>query len=510
MLKSMGSTSPASPRRTPFRALTAGAVLLICGCAVGPRYHAPSPPPVRTYTAVPVPAAISPAPGAPAVQTLQYGAAVNSRWWREFHSPALDRLVTAAIAGNPGLDAAEATLKEARFNMKAAQGVFYPQVSLGLDAQRLKQSAASNGGVFTPPLFTLYTGELSVSYDPDVFGLSRLVSRNEQAQVDVAADQLQAARLTLAGNVVNIALNLAALDEEIAAEKSDIRDQAQLLELTRKRYALGADSQLSVLTQAIQLNSSRAALPALQQARDQARHLLAVYLGRFPAQSRAFRPPRLSQLHLPSRLPVSLPSVLVLRRPDIRAAQAQLRAANAVVGEQVARMYPLLQLTADFGGASNTLGSLFDPADRVWALGAPLVMPLFEGGALEAQKHAAEEAYRAVFANYRSTVLNAFGNVADVLRALQHDAVAAAAEKRALREATRAFAVVRTQYRSGAVDYLSLLTSEVQYDTARIAYIQAQTRQLADTAALYVSLGGGERISASPGAHPGSSQESRK
>lgn len=506
----MRSTHPGRARRCRSRVLIAGAALLLSGCAVGPRYHAPGPPPVRTYTSVPVAAGISAAPGAPAVQTLEYGAAVSSRWWREFQSPELDQLVTAALARNPGLDAAEATLKEARFNMKAAQGVFYPQVSLGLNAERLKQSAASNGGVFKPPLFSLYTGELSVSYDPDVFGLNRLVSRDEQAQVDVAADQLQAARLALAGNVVNIALNLAALDEEIAAQRSDIRDQAQLLELTRKRYALGADSQLSVLTQAIQLNSSRAALPALQQARDQARHLLAVYLGKFPAQARDFRPPRLSQLHLPSRLPVSLPSVLVLQRPDIRAAEAQLRAANAVVGEQVARMYPLLQLTADFGGASNTLGSLFDPADRVWALGAPLVMPLFEGGTLEAQKHAAEQAYVAVFADYRSAVLNAFGNVADALRALQHDAVAAAAEKRALQEATLAFGVVRTQYRSGAVDYLSLLTSEVQYDTARIAYIQAQTRQLSDTAALYVSLGGGEQMTASPGAHPGSSQESRK
>ncbi len=483
---------------------------MIAGCAVGPTYHAPVPPSVTTYTSVPLAATISPAPAAAAVQTLAYGAAVNPRWWRDFGSPALDRLVETALARNPGLDAAEATLKEARYNMKAAEGIFYPQVSLGLSAERLKESAASNGGVFTPPLFNLYTGEASVSYDPDVFGLNRLVSRNEQAQVDVAADQLQAARLTLAGNVVNVALSLAALDEEIAAEQNDIGDQTQLLELTRKRYALGADSELSVLTQAVQLESSRAALPTLEQARDQARHLLAVYLGRFPAEAHTFETPRLAQLRLPSRLPVSLPSALVRRRPDIRAAEAQLRAANAVVGEQVARMYPSLQLMGDFGGQSNVLSSLFDPAARVWDLGAPLVVPLFEGGTLEAQKHAAEQAYAAVFATYRSTVLNAFGNVADVLRALQHDAVAAAAEKHALRDATRAFALVRTQYRSGAVDYLSLLTSEVQYDTARIAYIQAEARQLTDTAALYMAMGGGDQVAAPQSPRPGSQQESSK
>jgi len=310
--------------------------------------------------------------------------------------------------------------------------------------------------------------------------------------------------------VVNAALNVAALDEEIAAEQNDIRDQTQLLELTRKRYALGADSELSVLTQAVQLESSRAALPTLEQARDQARHLLAVYLGRFPAEARTFETPQLAKLRLPSRLPVSLPSTLVRQRPDIRAAEAQLRAANAAVGEQVARMYPSLQLTGAFGGQSNSWSSLFDPASRVWDIAAPLVLPLFEGGTLEAQKHAAEQAYEAVFADYRSTVLNAFSNVADALRAMQHDAVAAAAQKRAQQDASRAFALVRTQYRSGAVDYLGLLTSEIQYDTARIAYIQAETRQLADTAALDVALGGGDQVTAAPSPRPGSQQESRK
>jgi NodT family efflux transporter outer membrane factor (OMF) lipoprotein len=510
ILKAMRWKQTAATLRFCTRALTAGAAVMIFGCAVGPRYHAPVPPSITTYTSVPLAAPIAPAPAAAAVQTLEYGAAVNPRWWRDFGSPALDQLVEAALARNPGLDAAEATLKETRYNMKAAQGIFYPQVSLGLSAERLRQSGASNGGVFKPPLFNLYTADVSVSYDPDVFGLSRLVTRNERAQVDVAADQLQAARLTLAGNVVNISVNLAALDEEIAAEQSDIRDQAQLLELTRKRYALGADSELSVLTQAIELNSSRATLPTLEQARDQARHLLAIYLGKFPAEARTFKIPRLAELQLPSRLPVSLPSALVRERPDVRAAEAQLRAANAVVGEQVARMYPSLQLTALFGSQSNSWGNLFNPAARMWNLAAPLVLPLFEGGALEAQKHAAEQAYVAVFANYRSTVLNAFTNVADVLRALQHDAVAAAAEKRALRDANLAFALVRTQYRGGAVDFLSLLTSEVQYDTARIAYIQAETRELSDTAALYVALGGGGEVPIPPAPHPGRPQESRK
>jgi NodT family efflux transporter outer membrane factor (OMF) lipoprotein len=490
-------------------ALLAGLTALVAGCAVGPVYHAPPPPRLTGYTAVPLPTTISAAPSGAAAQTLEYGAVVKREWWRNFGSPALDRLVQTALDRNPGLDAAEATLREARYDFKAATGIFYPDVSLGLSGERLKESAASSGGLFTPPIFNLYTGELSVSYEPDVFGLNRLVSRGAQAQVDVAADQMQAARLILEGNVVNTVLDLAALEQEVAAEQNDIHDQAQLLALTRKRYALGADSELAVLTQATQLETTRAALSQLELARDQARHLLALYLGKFPAAAQDLETPRLAALKLPRKLPVSLPTALVRQRPDIRAAEAQLRAANAVVGEQVARMFPLLQLTADYGGQSNAVDSLFDPAGRIWDAGAALAAPLFEGGILEAQKHAAEQGYVAVFANYRTAVLNAFGNVADVLRALQRDAVTAAAEQQALQDASRAFALVRTQYQGGAVDYLSLLTTEVQYDTARIASLQAQTRQLADAAALYVALGGGDDALADPprNAHPGRSKD---
>ncbi|MGH8282033.1 MAG: efflux transporter outer membrane subunit, partial [Gammaproteobacteria bacterium] len=218
----------------------------------------------------------------------------------------------------------------------------------------------------------------------------------------------------------------------------------------------------------------------------------ATYLGKFPSDAEGLNVPALADLHLPATLPVSLPSTLVQERPDILAAEAQLRAANAQVGEAVARMYPSLQLTGNFGNQSNNGGTLFDPASRIWDLAASIVLPLFEGGALEAQKHATEAAYRAVFANYQSTVLGAFRNVADVLRALQHDSAVLDAEARAMQAAQQAFALVQTQYNSGAVDYLSLLASETQYQNARIAFVQAEAQRYADTAALYVAMGGGE------------------
>ncbi|MGH8338216.1 MAG: efflux transporter outer membrane subunit, partial [Gammaproteobacteria bacterium] len=293
------------------------------------------------------------------------------------------------------------------------------------------------------------------------------------------------------------ALDLAALDDEVAATRQNVSDQRQILTLTRTRYQLGAASQFNVLTQESQLASSEARLPQLQQARDEAWHLLATYLGEFPAEAGGMHVPVLAELHLPSALPVSLPSTLVRERPDIMAAEAQLRAANAQVGEAVASMYPNLQLTGSFGAQSNRVGAFFDPASRLWDLAASLVMPLLEGGTLEAQKHATQAAYRAVFANYQSTVLGAFRNVADVLCTLQHDSIFLDAQARAMRAAQQALVLVQAQYRAGAVDFLSLLTSETQYQNARIAFVQAEAQRYADTAALYVALGGGEWMTVS-------------
>ncbi len=417
---------------------------------------------------------------------------VNPRWWKGFGSPALDHLVEQALAHSPDLAAAQATLEQSKYNLTAAKGVFYPQVALGLGAERTRTSGAATGGVAAPQLYNLYTGQVTVSYYPDAFGLNQLVVRGQQAQVDVADDQLSAARLTIAGNVVNTALDLAALDDEVAATQDSLRIQRQILDLTRTRYQYGATSQFDVLTQESQVASSEARLPQLQQARDAARHLLATYLGEFPAQAGGLVTPALAGLHLPEALPVSLPSALVRQRPDIRAAEAQLRAANAQVGEAVARMYPNLQLTGGFGGQSNQTDALFDPASRLWNLAASLVAPLFDGGTLSAQKHATQAAYRAVFANYQSTVLGAFRNVADVLRALQHDATLLDAQARAMRDAQQALTLVQAQYQAGGVDYLSLLASETQYQNARIALVQVQAQRFADTTALYLAMGGGE------------------
>lgn len=448
---------------------------------------------MTAYTASPAPRTIPGAPsasGAAAVeQTLDYGAPVTNTWYEAFGSKALNRLVATALAHNPDLAAAQATLQQAQYNLRAIEGVFYPQIAATGSAARERTSGAAGRPA---QLYNLYTGQVAITYSPDVFALNRVAVQGGQAQIDVARDQLRAARLTIAGNVVNTAIALAGVEAQIAATRTSIKALQTLVDLTAKRVALGAESRLALLTQQGQLATTQARLPVLEQTRDQMRHVLATYLGRFPAQADAMVVPALADLTLPKTVPVSLPSTLVRARPDIRAAEAQLRAANAVVGERVAALYPSLQLTGNLGGQSNRLRDLFDPAYRIWSVAANLAAPIFAGGTLEAQKHAAESAYQAVFATYRQTVLGAFRNVADALRALEHDAALLDAQSRASSAAEQAFKLATLEYRAGAIDYLALLTSEVQFENARIAQVQAQAQRYADTAALYVALGGGE------------------
>lgn len=474
----------------------------LAACSVGPPYVKPGAPEIGRYTASPLPSTLAAPESGAGGQRLDYAAPLAPRWWNQFGSPALDRLMAQALQHNTGLQAAQHTLEQARYEFKAAQGVFYPQVSLDAGAERVRSSGASSGGLTKPLLYDMYTGQFSVSYYPDAFGLNRLVAQNAQAQVDVAHEQLRAAQLVIEGNVANAAIGLAALDEQIEATKKSIADEQAVLELIRDRYSAGAVSQLQVATQESELSGTEAQLPALQLARDRTRHLLATYLGVFPSQADGMAIPRLSALHLPPTLPVSLPATLVRARPDVRAAEAQLRSANAQVGEAVARLYPGLQLSAGIGQQSNRWGAFFDPASRIWSLAAAAAAPIFDGGTLRAQQHAAEAAYGAVFANYRGAVLTAFRDVADALRALQRDADALQARSRALHAAQTGFDLAHSQYEAGAVDYLGLLTSEVQYQNARGAYIAAEAQRYTDSVGLYVALGGGEVDAGAEGASP--------
>jgi NodT family efflux transporter outer membrane factor (OMF) lipoprotein len=234
----------------------------------------------------------------------------------------------------------------------------------------------------------------------------------------------------------------------------------------------------------------RATLPALQQQLSASDHRLAVLVGQFPHDATPVRF-ALSDLKLPADLPVSLPSALVARRPDIKVQEMAMRQANAAVGVATANLLPQLTLQAQTGDQSASFSTMFTPAAAMWGLTSNLTQPIFAGGTLRARRRAAIDAYDQTQAQYRLAVLNAFQNVADSLTALQNDAQAVGAQFDAQTAAKSSLDLIQRQYDAGAVGYVSLLTAQQTYQQARISYVGAVASRYADTVALFQSLGGG-------------------
>jgi NodT family efflux transporter outer membrane factor (OMF) lipoprotein len=215
-----------------------------------------------------------------------------------------------------------------------------------------------------------------------------------------------------------------------------------------------------------------------------------VLAGKFPGE--ADLPEfTLDTLELPQQLPVSLPSMLVRQRPDIRAAEALLHQASAQVGVATANLYPRITLSGSYGTQANSTADLFGPTTGIWNVGASLLQPLFHGGELTARRRAAVAAYDQTVAQYRDTVLHAFQNVADTLRALEVDARALKLQTEAASIARDTFDLTHKEFTLGAANSLSLLNAERQYQQARISLVQSQALRYADTAALFQALGGG-------------------
>lgn len=465
-------------------------VIMLClaGCAVGPDFVRPAPPAADSYTRGAAPTETIPANGQ--TQHFVQGAGIAADWWRLFNSAKLDAVVREAIADNPGLQAAQASLRQSQDNLRAGYGVFFPQVDAEFDATRQKFSSARFGGTSAASIFNLFTLQASVSYTLDVFGGERRAVEGLQAQVDLERATVRGTYLALSGNVVNTMIARAAYGEEIKATEQLIVIQKEQVEITEAQAQAGTVPYVNVLSLRSQLASVEATLPPLRQRLDQAGHLLATLVGLAPGQ---WAPPQLelTELKLPTDLPVTLPSELVRQRPDILAAEAQLHSASADIGVATAALFPSFTLNGTYGQNNKSLNDLFASNSSFWSLGANVTAPLFRGGTLWFRREAALEGYRQSLATYRQTVLGAFAQVADTLRALEHDAEDLDAHSRALDAAEEALQLVQANFRAGTVNYLQILIANAQYHQAKIGYLQAQAARLQDTAALFVALGGG-------------------
>ncbi len=463
----------------------------VAGCTVGPDFMRPKAPEGAGYTPEKLPE-LKTGSNVRGGETQRFvdGLDIPGQWWTLFHSPELNSLIERALKANPNLQAAQATLRQAQENAYAQEGALYPSVDLNASTTRETISGATFGSPRSVGPFWVHTASVSVGYGLDVFGGLRRQIESLQAQAENQRFQLEATYLSLTSNVVLAAVQEASLRAQIAATQDIIQLQSEQLQVLQQQFELGGASRAAVLAQEATLAQTRATLPPLQKQAAQQRNLLAVLAGKFPNDEPAERFD-LGGLFLPESLPLSLPSQLIEQRPDVRAAEAQVHSASAQVGVAIANMLPQFNLSASYGHTATQMSSFADPSSAVWSIGAGLLQPLFRGGQLTHEKRAAEAAFEAAAAQYRNTVLTAFQNVADALRALESDANALTAQVEAERSSLDSLEMSRQQFQVGAITYTTLLDAERTYQQAHINVVQAQANRFADTAALFQALGGG-------------------
>lgn len=343
----------------------------------------------------------------------------------------------------------------------------------------------------------------SVSYTLDIWGGERRQVESLSATVEAQRDTLFGTYLVLASNVVNAALAQAGYRDQVQATEELLRLLREQLAITRTQAEAGIVPYATALTLETSVASTEATLPPLRQKIDETQDLLAALVGRTPADWKQ-APFALGDFTLPSEVPLSLPSELVRQRPDVLTAEAQLHSANAQIGVTTAAMLPNITLSASLGLASADGTQLFSAASGFWGLAAGLTQPLFHGGTLYYQNQAAIDARDLAAATYRQTVLSAFEQVADTLRALGHDAETVQAQLRAVQSSTEALRLIQANYESGVATYIQVLLADTQALQSQLGYIQAKTQRLQDTVALYVALGGGwwnapEAVAGAPG-----------
>ncbi|HXE78665.1 MAG TPA: efflux transporter outer membrane subunit [Rhodanobacter sp.] len=476
------------------RALAAVMVVLALGaCAVGPDFERPAAPKVDTYTAhAPGTTAATANVAGGEAQHFTSGSDIPGDWWTLFHSKALNALIAESLANNADLETARAALAVARETALAQRGVRYPSVTAGFSASREQDPPGALAAVPSTNayLYNLFTPQLSISYAPDLFGLNRRTTESAQAQAEAARFQMLATQVTLSTNVVLAAVQQASLRAQVKATEELVEINQQMLKLLREQQSHGYVGRLEVAAQETQMAQVASSLPPLRKQLEQQNHLLAVLAGQFPgqAQAEAFD---LSSLTLPQDLPLSLPSVLVAQRPDVRQAEADLHAASAQVGVATAQRLPNISLSANVGSTALAIGEVFKTGTGFWSIGADLAAPIFQGGSLLHQQRAAKAAYRQAAAQYRSTVLGAFQNVADTLAALEQDADTLQQAAKAAAAAQVTLDLSQRQVKDGYASYLTLLSAEQAYQQAQIMLVEAQAGRYSDTAALFQALGGG-------------------
>lgn len=472
------SANPILDARRRLLLLALGAATL-SGCALSPRHAAP---------ALALPEAWKEAPAAEGwMPATPSDALERSDWWRRFGDPALDALAARVQVSNQNIAAAVANYAQAQALVREQRAQLFPSVSLGGSGRR--SGAVRGGGVEVGS--DSYSATLGADWSPDVWGRLREATGSAQASAQASQADLAAARLSAIGDLATQYLTLRETDAETVLLDQSIEGFERALAITRNRYEAGIAAQTDVLQAQTQLVSARAERVGLQRNRAVLEHAIAVLVGEAPARFRVA--PAAWQPTVPS-VPLSVPSQLLQRRPDIAGAERAVAAANAQIGIARAAYFPTLSLSASVGSSTSRVADLFSASNMLWALGLSAAQTLFDAGATGARVDSARAGHEAAVAAYRQTVLTAFQNVEDQL-----SATAALAEQEGLhREASRAADLAEQQqlnrYRAGQVSFTEVVTAQTAALSARRALAQVQLARQTAAVGLIQALGGGWEV----------------
>lgn len=483
-----------------------GALSLLSGCAVGPDFVKPQAPDAAAFAPSPLPGNTEQsASAAGEAQSFVEGQNIPFDWWTSFGSANLNALVELALKQNPSIPAAQAALRQAQEMVYAQQGYFFPAINGGYSFERQKdagnQGSATpgpqgNGKVIQPSApaqptyYSTHTAQLTVGFTPDLFGANRRQVESLQANAEVQHDLLQAAYVSLAANIVAAAIQEGSVRDQMRAVQAIIRANEKTVEILKAQQKNGYAMGLDVAAAATALAQARQLLPPLDKQLRQTRDLERALTGNLPNQEIP-EIAGLNELHLPTNLPVSLPSKIIEQRPDVRAAEQQWRAANAQLGVAIAARLPQFTITGAYGGVASEFGQMFSHGGPFWNVIGDVSAPIFDGNGLLHKERAADQALIQAASQYRSTVITAYQNVADSLHAVITDADALRAAAESERAAKFALDLTKRQNEVGYVNTQTLLAADMAYQQASLTLVQAKTNRFGDSAALYQALGGG-------------------
>jgi NodT family efflux transporter outer membrane factor (OMF) lipoprotein len=419
------------------------------------------------------------------------GMDIPRRWWELFHCKVLNSLVSRGIERNPDLEAARAALRVADANTQAARGGYYPQISAnaGPSWQKPGPVQGQPPGLGTSP-YTVTTGQLSISFMPDVFGLNRRRVESLSAQTEAQYFEVEAAYLTLTSKLALAAIEEAAIREEIKFGELNITVATDVLALLKRQSNVNEATRIDVAAQDVTLSQFEQTLQSLRKRLATNRDLMAALTGGFAGEGLPEKF-EFTCLHLPAQLPLTLPASLVRQRPDVRAAEADMHAATAEVGVAIANRFPQFNLTANAGASALAKIAGASTPFLFWTIAGSAAQTLFDGMSSQQRQRAAEAGLDRSAALYRSAVLAAFQNVADVLQTIETDRKLFVAADRGVKAARDNLNLTRQLLAQRLASVLQVLSAQEMHARARSAHAQAKAALRADTVLLFQALGGG-------------------